>query len=185
MRPVGELLEANVDLSALSSTTSSTTSGTTDQASGHWLPATDHSPLAAMDPLERLSADYRLTGLTIGAHPMRMYREAMNKLGVIRASDLAHLPDGRRVRIAGAVICRQRPGTANGFVFLSLEDETGISNSIVMPDLFEARKLTIVDEPFLLVEGILQNQRGSVSVKAARVEGLRLDTASLASHDFH
>jgi error-prone DNA polymerase len=104
---------------------------------------------------------------------------------VIRASDLAHFPDGRRVRIAGAVICRQRPGTANGFVFLSLEDETGISNSIVMPDLFETRKLVIVEEPFLLVEGILQNQRGSVSVKAARVEGLRLDAAALASHDFH
>jgi error-prone DNA polymerase len=145
----------------------------------------ESSPLAPMNPLERLSADYRMTGLTIGAHPMRMHREAMNKLGVIRASDLAHMPDGRRVRIAGAVICRQRPGTANGFVFLSLEDETGISNSIVMPDLFEARKLTIVDEPFLMVEGILQNQRGSVSVKAARVEGLRLDSAAVASHDFH
>ncbi len=145
----------------------------------------EHSPLAAMSPLERLSADYRITGLTIGAHPMRLHRDAMNKLGVIRASDLAHLPDGRRVRIAGAVICRQRPSTANGFVFLSLEDETGISNSIVLPDLFEARKLTIVEEAFLLVEGILQNQRGSVSVKAARVEGLHLNAATLASHDFH
>jgi error-prone DNA polymerase len=114
-----------------------------------------------------------------------MHREQMNRLCVIPASDLAHVPDGRRVRIAGAVICRQRPGTAKGFVFLSLEDETGISNAIVLPDLFETYKLTIVEEPFLLVEGILQNQRGSVSVKAESVEGLRLDAASVGSHDFH
>ena len=142
-------------------------------------------PLSPMTPLERLAADYRITGLTIGAHPMRMHREQMNLLGIIPAADLARIPDGRRVRIAGAVICRQRPGTANGFVFLSLEDETGISNAIVMPDLFDTYKLTIVEEPFLLVEGILQNQRGSASVKAARVEALRLDAASYGSHDFH
>ena len=89
------------------------------------------------------------------------------------------------VRVAGSVICRQRPGTANGFVFLSLEDETGISNAIVMPDLFQTQRLTIVEEPFLLVEGILQNQRGSVSVKASRVEGLRVYAAPAVSHDFH
>jgi error-prone DNA polymerase len=162
VRPVGELLEPVPDPRPLAP-----------------------GPLSPMDPLERLAADYRITGLTIGAHPMRMHREAMNRLGVIPAADLASLPDGRRVRIAGAVICRQRPGTANGFVFLSLEDETGISNAIVMPDLFEARKLTIVEEPFLLVEGVLQNQHGSASIKATHVEGLRLAAASIGSHDFH
>jgi error-prone DNA polymerase len=176
MRPVGELIEP--------------VSGPWPLAPGLFPPRADDdcgepSPLLPMSPVERLAADYRITGLTIGAHPMRMHRERMNRLGVTSAADLVHLPDGRRVRIAGAVICRQRPGTANGFVFLSIEDETGISNAIVLPDLFEARKLTIVEEPFLLVEGVLQNQRGSASVKAARVEGLRLDAASAGSHDFH
>jgi len=175
MRPVGELLEP--------------APGPRPLAPGPFSPPADEdgdepSPLMPMNPLERLAADYRITGLTIGAHPMRMHRDRMNRLGVTPAADLAHLPDGRRVRIAGAVICRQRPGTANGFVFLSLEDETGISNAIVLPDLFEARKLTIVEEPFLLVEGVLQNQRGSASVKATRVEALHLDAASAGSHDF-
>ena len=175
MRPVGELLEPASDPGPL--------------APGPFSPGADdddeESPLAPMNPLERLAADYRITGVTIGAHPMRLHREEMNRLHVIPAADLASIADGRRVRIAGAVICRQRPGTAKGFVFLSLEDETGISNAIVLPDLFEARKLTIVEEPFLLVEGILQNQRGSTSVKAERMEGLRLNAASTGSHDFH
>jgi error-prone DNA polymerase len=147
----------------------------------------DHAscPLRPMDVSERLLADYRTTSLTIGMHPMRLYRERMNQLGVIPASSLARVPGGTLVRIAGAVICRQRPGTANGFVFLSLEDETGISNAIVLPDLFEAQKLPIVESPFLLVEGILQNQRGSVSVKAARVEPLTVNSSAASSHDFH
>jgi error-prone DNA polymerase len=170
MRPVGELLEHDSD----------PPSPREEDDDGE-----EPSPLAPMSPRERLAADYRITGLTIGAHPMRLHREEMNRLNVIPAAGLASIPHGRRVRIAGAVICRQRPGTAKGFVFLSLEDETGISNAIVLPDLFEARKLTIVEEPFLLVEGILQNQRGSTSVKAERMRGLRLDTASTGSHDFH
>jgi len=159
-RPVGELLE-------------SATAGS------------DASPLAVMQPDERLFADYRSTGLTIGMHPMRLHREHMNRLGVIPASRVGRIPDGVLVRIAGSVICRQRPGTARGFLFVSLEDETGVSNAIILPDLFAAQRLTIVEEPFLLIEGILQNQRGSVSVKASRVEALRVDAAAGVSHDFH
>ena len=138
-----------------------------------------------MQPDERLFADYTSTGLTIGMHPMRLHREHMNGLGVIPASALGRIPDGVLVRIAGSVICRQRPGTAKGFLFVSLEDETGIANAIVLPDLFTAQRLTIVEEPFLLIEGILQNQRGSVSVKASRIEALRVDAAAGVSHDFH
>ena len=145
----------------------------------------DSSPLAPMQPDERLFADYTSTGLTIGMHPMRLHREHMNGLGVIPASALGRIPDGVLVRIAGSVICRQRPGTAKGFLFVSLEDETGIANAIVLPDLFTAQRLTIVEEPFLLIEGILQNQRGSVSVKASRIEALRVDAAASVSHDFH
>ena len=79
---------------------------------------------------------------------------------------------GRRVRVAGAVITRQRPGTAKGFVFLTLEDETGIANIIVRPDLFSEQRATIVGEPYLLVEGTLQIQEGVTSVKAERVQSL-------------
>jgi error-prone DNA polymerase len=143
------------------------------------------SPLALMQAPERVFADYRCTGLTIGMHPMRLHREQMDRLGVIPAVDLQYIPDGALVRIAGSVICRQRPGTAKGFVFVTLEDETGIANAIVMPDLFEVQKLTIVEEPFLLIEGVLQNQRGSVSVKASRAEPIRVDAAAAVSHDFH
>jgi error-prone DNA polymerase len=145
----------------------------------------EESPLAPMDAAERLLADYRSTSLTIGMHPMRLQRERMDRFGVVPASELEHIPNGKLVRIAGAVICRQRPGTASGFVFISLEDETGISNAIVEPDLFDAKKLTIVEEPFLMIEGVLQNQRGSLSVKAAKINGLRVNTAAAASHDFH
>ena len=106
-------------------------------------------------------------------------------LGVIPAAGLGRIPDGVLVRVAGSVICRQRPGTAKGFVFVSLEDETGIANAIVMPDLFHSHQLTIVDSPFLLIEGMLQNQRGSVSVKASRVESLRGAVTAAGSHDFH
>jgi len=89
------------------------------------------------------------------------------------------------VRVAGAVITRQRPGTAKGFVFLSLEDETGIANIIVNPDVFTEFKRTIVDEPYLIVEGLLQNQQGAVSVKAERIEALGHQGPRLESHDFH
>src|SRR6185295_8464113 len=108
------------------------------------------SPLAPMTAEERLEADYRDTGLTIGPHPMAHRREEMRRRGVRRAVDLLHLPDGLRVQVAGAVICRQRPGTAKGFLFLSLEDETGIANGIVTPDMFDANRATLVGEPFII-----------------------------------
>jgi error-prone DNA polymerase len=142
------------------------------------------SPLARMDVEERLWADYRGTGLTVGRHPMAHRRAEMDALGVVPASQLGRVPNGRRVRIAGAVIVRQRPGTAKGFVFLSMEDETGIMNAIITPDTFDRYKFEVLGEPFLLIEGVLQNQDGVVSVKAAKVEGLRAG-ATAESHNFH
>ena len=138
-----------------------------------------------MTPVERLVADYEGTGLTLGPHPMAMRRQEMALRGVLRASDLPHQRHSRRVRVAGAVITRQRPGTAKGFVFLTLEDETGIANVIVRPDLFAEEKLAIVEEPFLLVEGILQNQEGVTSVRADRLEGLGPQPVAVDSHDFY
>ncbi|MEO7189521.1 MAG: OB-fold nucleic acid binding domain-containing protein, partial [Vicinamibacterales bacterium] len=143
------------------------------------------SPLAPMTLVERVRADYDGTGLTIGPHPMALVRSSLATRGVARASDLARSRPGRRVRVAGAVITRQRPGTAKGFVFLSLEDETGIANIIVNPDIFAAHKQTIVGEPYLLVDGLLQNQAGAVSVKADRVQALKYAGPDVASHDFH
>jgi len=145
----------------------------------------DPSPLPQMSLLDRVRADYDGTGLTIGPHPMALARASLATRGVQRACDLPRGRAGRRVRVAGAVITRQRPGTAKGFVFLSIEDETGISNIIVNPDVFAKYKRTIVDEPYLLVEGILQNQDGAVSVKADRVETLKDVGPPPESHDFY
>jgi error-prone DNA polymerase len=138
-----------------------------------------------MTPEERLVADFRSTGLTVGPHPMAYRRAELNALRVKPASVLARVANGRRVRVAGAAIVRQRPGTAKGFVFLSLEDETGIANVIVTPDLFEQYRVVVVREPFLLIEGRLQNQDGVISVKAEHILPLTVSRAGIASHDFH
>ena len=147
--------------------------------------ADSQSPLRRMSDEERLVADFRGTGLTVGAHPMAYHRARLHGMGVCTASELRHLPGGRRVRTAGSVIARQRPGTAHGFVFLSLEDETGVSNAIVTPQLFQQNRLLLSSERFLLVEGVLQNQDGVISVKAARVRALAISEAATSSHDFH
>jgi error-prone DNA polymerase len=143
------------------------------------------SPLAAMTGEERLVADFRGTGLTVGLHPMGHHRAEMKRRGVRSAMELLNLPNGMHVRIAGGVITRQRPGTAKGFVFISLEDETGISNAIVTPQLFERHHIVIVHQQFLMIEGELQNQDGVISVKAERIEPLRITRAETTSHDFH
>jgi len=138
-----------------------------------------------MSLADRIRADYEGTGLTIGPHPMAILRASLATRGVARAIDLPKSRAGRRVRVAGAVITRQRPGTAKGFVFLTMEDETGLSNVIITPDVYAQFKRTVVDEPYLLVEGTLQNQDGAVSVKAERVEALKSGGPRQASHDFH
>ncbi len=143
------------------------------------------SPLVPMTGEERLVADFRGTGLTVGLHPMGHHRAEMKKRGVRSAMELPNLPNGMHVRIAGGVITRQRPGTAKGFVFISLEDETGISNAIVTPQLFERNHVVIVHQQFLLIEGQLQNQDGVISVKAESIEPLRITRAETTSHDFH
>ena len=143
------------------------------------------SPLVRMSPEERLTADYHGTGVNIGRHPMAFRRQEMNELGVTPAALLPQVPSGGRVRVAGCVITRQRPGTAKGIVFLTMEDETGISNAVIMPDVFEQYKLAIVNHPFLLVEGVIQNVDSVIHVRATRLEPLHPFAASPPSHDFH
>jgi error-prone DNA polymerase len=149
---------------------------------------TDRSPLRPMTESERVVADYAGTGLTIGRHPMALRRDELATRGVSRAIDLRTARQGRRVRVAGMVITRQRPGTAKGFVFLTLEDETGVANIIVRPDLFLRDRLVITDEPFLLVDGVLQNQDGVTSVRAERIAGLPgggVNDLEFDAHDFY
>ncbi|HET9703949.1 MAG TPA: error-prone DNA polymerase [Vicinamibacterales bacterium] len=145
------------------------------------------SPLDDMTVHERLVADYTGTGLTVGPHPLTFRRQELAMRGVLPAIELPRVRSGRRVRTAGMVITRQRPGTAKGFVFLTLEDETGISNIIIRPDLYATERLTVVESSFLLVEGLLQNQDGVTSIKAERMSKLEgyPDEAAIDSHDFH
>jgi error-prone DNA polymerase len=143
------------------------------------------SPLSPMTDVERLVADYAGTGLTLGRHPMSFCRGDLALRGVLRALDLRTAREGRRVRVAGMVITRQRPGTAKGFLFLTLEDETGVANVIVRPDLFTRDRLVLVQAPFLLVDGILQNQDGVTSVRAETVQAMPGPLTAVDAHNFH
>jgi len=141
--------------------------------------------LRQMKTEERLVADYSGTGLTTGPHPMAYRRRELKSMGVLSALELRQQPDGRRVIAAGAVIARQRPGTAQGFIFLSMEDETGISNVIITPQLYESERVLVTRGKFLKVHGKLQNQDGVVHVKAERLELLHAAMIDVRSHDFH
>ena len=141
-------------------------------------------PLPPMNPVERTQADYAGTGLTTGRHPMTLIRERVPHLW--RAADLASAVNGSPVSIGGMVICRQRPGTAKGVVFISLEDESGIANAIVYARLFEQRRLCITEESFLQIDGAVQHADGVIHVKARRIVPLLFaELVAPASHDFH
>ena len=148
-------------------------------------PSSFFSPLDPMNDDERLAADFHGTGLTTGHHPMTQHRASLNGQGISPAARLAALRDGTFVRVAGAVIVRQRPGTAKGFVFLSLEDETGVANIIITPQLFEKDHTVVVHNSFLMIEGVLQNQDGVISVKAGIIKPFLLSSTAAPAHDFH
>jgi error-prone DNA polymerase len=142
------------------------------------------APLKPMTLPERVKADYETMNLSTGPHPMKLLREQLPNIW--RAIDLGQARHGSTIQIAGNVICRQRPGTAKGFVFISLEDETGVSNAIVDPDLFERFRLVITEEAFLLIEGQVQNSDGVVLIKAQDIKPLVHEgLVGSESHDFH
>jgi len=146
--------------------------------------ASTTSLLFPMTLPERVKADYETMNLTTGPHPMKLLREKLPNIW--RAIDLVQAQHGSTIQIAGNVICRQRPGTAKGFVFISLEDETGVSNAIVDPDLFERFRLVITEEAFLLIEGEVQNSDGVVLIKALDIKPLVHERlVGSESHDFH
>ncbi len=149
---------------------------------GQGEPGGEPSPLPEMTLPERVASDIAGTGLTVGAHPVALLRSALRGRGLKRAADLGSLPDGARVRVGGAVICRQRPGTAKGFLFLTLEDETGLVNVTVRPDLYERSKNVLVGQGMLEIEGVLQTREG-VSVRALEARPLPTHIP-VASRDF-
>jgi error-prone DNA polymerase len=159
-KKVGELLEGIVEQDAL-------------------------SPLPQMDTEERLVSDYHGTGMTTGPHPMFYRREEMRKLNIKSASELRAMKHGMRATVAGAVITRQRPGTAKGLIFLTLEDETGNANVIVMPDIYEKYRQAVLEPRFVCVSGTVQNQDDIVHLRAEHVEPLMVSAAQMTSHDFH
>jgi len=142
-------------------------------------------PLRKMTTDERLAADYAGTGLTTSPHPMAYQRAALRAQGIFAAAELVGIESNRFVSIAGCVIARQRPGTAKGFVFLSLEDETGIANVIITPDTFERERMVVTRSRFLRIDGPLQNQEGVIHVKAYRITPLDVTSAAIYSRDFH
>jgi error-prone DNA polymerase len=136
-----------------------------------------------MSPTEETLADFAGAGMTVGPHAMEHVRERLDRLGILRAADLIHQPAGARRRTAGSVIVRQRPGTAKGLLFLTLEDETGMCQALVTPDLLAAHRRLIVGTPNLVVEGVIQKKDGSVSLRADRFWPLQ-DLTATPSHDF-
>jgi len=142
------------------------------------------SPLHPMDVEERLVADYHGTGLTTGPHPMAYRRDALRAQGVKSAMELRSLPHGKEVTVAGCVITRQRPGTAKGIIFMTLEDETGTSRIIISPDFYDKNRMVVLKERFVLVSGLVQNQDNVIHVKARSIRPLTISAAQTPSHDF-
>ena len=142
------------------------------------------SPLEELDALETTLADYRSTGLTTGPHVMAHLRPALAKRGVLSAAELRAVPNGRFVRVAGHVIVRQRPGSAKGFCFITLEDETGTMNGVFTPDQFERLRGPLHAAPLLEIAGPVQNVDNVIHVRVREVRPLAVGSVP-ASHDYH
>ncbi len=143
------------------------------------------SPLPAMTPLEVTLADYAASGLTTGPHVMAHLRDALRRDAVLSCAEVRTVPHGHHARVAGNVIVRQRPGTAKGMLFLTLEDETGTCNAVVTPPMFQRHRRVLQTCRLLLVEGPVQSVDGVVHVKGHRFHEVPLPGDVPPSHDFH
>jgi error-prone DNA polymerase len=130
-----------------------------------------------------VAEDYRTTGLSLKAHPCRFFRPLLKSLGAITTEELKGVADGRRVTVGGLVLIRQRPGTAKGVVFATLEDETGVANAVVWPDVFTAHRRTVMSSSFLVVSGRLQRASDVIHVVAERFIDLTPRLADMKSAD--
>jgi error-prone DNA polymerase len=140
------------------------------------LPTTTAPTLPPLGEQERTALDYRITGIPTGPQIMSFYREDLARRGVLRACDLERRSHGSYVLIAGAVVVKQHPETAKGHVFLSLEDETGISNIIIRPATYRKYKRVLDSDAAVVVGGPLQKVDGVISVQARRLDALQLFT---------
>lgn len=160
-----------------------------DRQAAHAQPApgfSDACPLPEMSVKEEVAADFQFTGVSSGPHPMSFLRESLTTRGVISAEQLSRLSGGQRVRIAGLVIVRQRPGTAKGLVFLTLEDETGFANAMVSAADFERHRLLLIRAHALIVEGTVQRHEGVISLRAGGFTAIQDEEMQVAvSHDFY
>jgi error-prone DNA polymerase len=137
--------------------------------------------ITRMEGLELIDADLRKTGISIGKHPVAFFREELNRRGILSAHQTLDLKKNQVVSVAGAVIIRQRPMTAKDVVFITLEDETGFSNFVVMPDTFEKYRAVINTNDFLIIRGIFE-ERGML--KAIHFTPLKEITTEVVSHNF-
>ncbi len=147
-------------------------------------PPASRSSLPPMTAMEETRADYATTGVTTGPHVMAHLRARLKARGILCAADLEGTKSGSLVQVAGLVIVRQRPGTAKGFFFVTLEDETGVSNIIVMPELFQKNRPLLHRAPILLVEGVLQKQDGTIGIRGRRFAEIKLNAPLPSAHDF-
>jgi error-prone DNA polymerase len=143
------------------------------------------SPLSRMSAEERLVSDFHGTGLTTGPHPMAYRRNDLRGMGIHSAMEIKNLADGVQAVVAGCVITRQRPGTAKGIIFMTLEDETGTARVIVKPDFYEKNRMAVLYERFVEISGTVQNRDGVVNLIAKRIGPLAVSAAETSSHDFH
>jgi error-prone DNA polymerase len=143
-------------------------------------------PLPKMTAAEEVLADYRTAGLSLSAHPLQFLREGLDRLGVVAASRLKTWPNGKPVRVAGIVLVRQRPGTAKGITFVTLEDETGTANLIIRPDVWQKFRQAALGATVLLAHGRLQRQGLVIHVLVTRMENLsgRMNDLGPQSRDF-
>src|SRR5205814_8564202 len=128
----------------------------------------DMAQLPDMTTWEKMIADYGLLELSPGYHPLGLLRRGLPR-DALSAVQLRRLRDGQRARTVGLVVCRQRPGTAKGYVFLLIKDETGLTNVVIKPDLYEAERSLVRGEPYLCVEGFIRKQSGSLNLVAEKV----------------
>jgi error-prone DNA polymerase len=145
----------------------------------------DEAPVALprMKLPAHVAEDYRTTGLSLKAHPCRFFRPLLTRLGAVPTAALKEMRDGARVTVGGLVLIRQRPGTAKGVVFATLEDETGIANTVIWPDVFAPNRRTVMTSSFLVVSGKLQRASDVIHVVAERFIDLSPRLAEMKNAD--
>ena len=135
-------------------------------------PPRPDAPLPAMTPLEETAADYGTTSLTTGPHVMSFLRARLRREGVVTTQELARVCHGHPVRVAGHVIVRQRPGTAKGMCFLTLEDEHGTANAFLTPPTYERWRVLLNTSPLVEVAGRIEHREGVTHVRVERLRRL-------------